>query len=99
MELNIAIITYFFVVLILTICLLYLKYTIFSSFILSIIVGFFYLLVVFPMTRKELDKINVVTLLYTLIIVFTIVVLITYTFLTNIGNRKTDVKFPFKKKN
>ena len=56
-------------------------------------------MIAFPMTDKVLDEVNVSTLLYMMVIVLTITVLFVYTFLTNFKNRKTDVKFPFKKKN
>ena len=56
-------------------------------------------MIAFPMTNKELDDVKVTTLLYMMVIVLTIVVLFVYAFLTNFNNRKTNVKFPFKKKN
>ncbi len=56
-------------------------------------------MIAFPMTNKELDEVKVTTLLYMMVIVLTIAVLFVYAFLTNFKNRKTDVKFPFKKKN
>lgn len=99
MELSIALTIYFILILFLFISFIYLSYTKFSSFVLAIIIGFIFLMIAFPMTNKELDDVKVTTLLYMMVIVLTIVVLFVYAFLTNFNNRKTDVKFPFKKKN
>ena len=99
MELNIALTIYFILIVFLFISFIYLSYTKFSSFVLAIILGFIFLMIAFPMTNKELDDVKVTTLLYMMVIVLTIVVLFVYAFLTNFNNRKTNVKFPFKKKN
>ena len=98
MELNIALSIYFVLIVFLFISFIYLDYTKFSSFVLAIILGFIFLMIAFPMTNKELDEVKVTTLLYMMVIVLTIAVLFVYAFLTNFKNRKTDVKFPFKKK-
>ena len=98
-TLNIALLIYFVLVVFLFISFIYLSYTKFSSFVLAIIIGFIFLMIAFPMTDKVLDEVNVSTLLYMMVIVLTITVLFVYTFLTNFKNRKTNVKFPFKKKN
>jgi len=98
MELSITLTIYFVLIVFLFISLIYLDYTKFSSFVLAIILGFIFLMIAFPMTNKELDDVKVTTLLYMTVIVLTIAVLFVYAFLTNFKNRKTDVKFPFKKK-
>ena len=97
MDLNIALITYVILILTLFFLFIYLSYTTFSSFVLAILFGFIYLMIAFPMTRDELDEVNVSTLLYMMFLVLTIAVLFIYTFLENIKNRRTKVKFPVKR--
>ena len=96
MELGIALLIYLAVLVSVTFFLLYINYTIFSAFILSLIVSLIVLNIVFPITRNELDDINSLTSLYIFIQIFTLVVFFVYAFITTVSDSRNKKKFPMR---
>lgn len=69
-------------------------YTFFAATLLTLIIGLIYLNIAFPMTRSELDDVNSLTVLYSFIQVFTIVVLMFYAVLRVLPQKRSKSKFP-----
>ena len=70
-------------------------YTFFSAILLALIGGLIFLNIAFPVTRDELDDVNSLTVLYSFIQIFTIVVLIIYALLRLLPDKRSKPKFPF----
>ncbi len=99
MELGISLIVYLILFIAIFLFLLYLNYTIFSSFVLTLIACLIYLNIAFPITESELDSVNSLTALYMFIQIFTVFVLIAYAFMTTISETRNEKKFPIRYNN
>jgi Na+-driven multidrug efflux pump len=99
MDLGIALIVYLVLLITIFLFFLYLNYTVFSSFMLALIVCLIYLNIAFPITRTELDSINSLTILYIFIQIFTVVAFATYTLVTTITESRNEKRFPMRYNN
>lgn len=94
MELNVALITYLVLLFLVFFGLLYFQYTVFTAWLLAVIVAFVYLNIAYPVTRDELDDVNSSTVLYIFIQILTIVFVFIYSIITCIHTRRVESKFP-----
>ena len=69
-------------------------YTIFGATLLALISALVYLNIAFPMTRGELDDVNSLTVLYSFIQIFTLVVIAIYAIIRLIPEKRSKAKFP-----
>lgn len=94
MELNVALVTYLVLLFISFFGFLYFQYTVFTAWLLAVIVAFVYLNIAYPVTQDELDDINSSTVLYIFIQILTILFVFIYSIITCIHTRRVESKFP-----
>jgi uncharacterized BrkB/YihY/UPF0761 family membrane protein len=94
MELAVALGTYVGVLLGSFFLLLSLGYTFFGATLLALIIALIYLNIAFPMTRSELDDVDSLTVLYSFIQVFTLVVVVIYALIRLVPEKRSRAKFP-----
>ena len=99
MELAAALLVYLAVLIMVSFFLLYIGYTIFSSFVLAIIVSFVVLNIVFPVTSSKLDEVSALTSLYIFVHIFTFTVFFLYAFITTVSDTRNKKKFPMRYNN
>ena len=94
MQLSVALGTYAGVLFATFFGLLGIGYTFFGATLLALIVALIYLNIAFPMTRGELDDVNSLTVLYSFIQIFTIIVLVLYAIIRLLPEKRSKAKFP-----
>ena len=94
MELSLALGTYAGVLFVAFFAMLGFGYTFFGATLLALIVALVYLNIAFPMTRDELDDVNSLTVLYSFIQVFTLVVVVIYAIIRLLPEKRSKPKFP-----
>jgi len=99
MELSAALLVYLATLIMVSFFLLYIEYTIFSSFVLAIIVSFVVLNIIFPATSSKLDEISSLTSLYIFVYILTLLVFLLYAFMTTVSDTRNKKKFPMRYNN
>ena len=94
MELAVALGTYVGVFIAAFLLLMWFRYKFFASLLLALIVGLIYINIAFPMTRDELEEVNALTVLYSFIQIFTLVVIVIFTIFRLLQQRRSNAKFP-----
>jgi len=97
MELSLALILYSVILLTTFLVFIYFNYTVFSAFMLALIVAIIFLNIAFPLNRDELDDINSLTMIYILLQTLTLLVFILYAFITSIKDYRNTRKYPMRR--
>ena len=94
MDLGPALIIYLGVLLFAFFVFMYLEYTVFAATLLAFVVALIYLNIAYPVTKKELDEVNSLTVLYIFIQMFTLALVFIYAVIATIGKKRNKTKFP-----
>ena len=97
MELSLALILYAVILFVSFFILLYFNYTVFSAFMLALIVAIIFLNIAFPLNRDEIDDINSLTMIYILVQTLTLLVFILYAFISSIKDVRNTRKYPMRR--